>query len=117
VRSLALRCSQAAQEIKGLVEESMARVSSGSSQIKMAGSNIDDMITAVQHVSDIVSQISVATDEQSKGISDVNEAVVQIDAVTHRNSVLVQQAVVAASTLEEQTRRLTETVAFFNTGR
>jgi methyl-accepting chemotaxis protein len=117
VRSLALRCSQAAQEIKGLVEESMDRVNSGSSQIKMAGSNIDDMIEAVQHVSDIMSQISVATDEQSQGISHVNEAVVQIDAVTHQNSVLIQQAVVAASALEEQTRRLTETVAFFNTGR
>ncbi|MEA9392112.1 methyl-accepting chemotaxis protein [Acerihabitans sp. TG2] len=117
VRSLALRCSQAAQEIKSLVEESMARVNSGSSQIKLAGSNIDDMIEAVQLVSDIMSQISVATDEQSKGISDVNEAVVQIDAVTHQNSVLVQQAVAAASALEEQTRRLTETVAFFNTGR
>ncbi|WP_413731061.1 methyl-accepting chemotaxis protein [Sodalis sp. RH22] len=117
VRSLALRCSQAAQEIKGLVEESMARVNSGSSQIKKAGSNIDDMIEAVQRVSDIMSQISYATDEQSKAISHVNEAVVQIDAVTHQNSVLVQQAVVAASGLEEQTRRLTETVAFFNTGR
>lgn len=117
VRSLALRSSQAAQEIKGLVEESVSRVNSGSSQIKIAGENIDDMIAAVQRVSDIMSQISIATDEQSKGISHVNEAIVQIDSVTHQNSVLVQQAVSAANALEEQTRRLTETVAFFNTGR
>lgn len=117
VRSLALRSSQAAQEIKGLVEESVSRVNSGSSQIKLAGENIDDMIAAVQRVSDIMSQISIATDEQSKGISHVNEAIVQIDSVTHQNSVLVQQAVSAANALEEQTRRLTETVAFFNTGR
>lgn len=117
VRSLALRSSQAAQEIKGLVEESVARVNSGSSQIKIAGSNIDDMIAAVHRVADIMSEISVATDEQSKGISHVNEAIVQIDSVTNQNSVLVQQAVVAASALAEQTRRLTETVAFFDTGR
>ncbi|MFS2225087.1 methyl-accepting chemotaxis protein [Pantoea sp. B65] len=117
VRNLALRCSQAAQEIKGLVEESVTRVNSGSSQIKIAGSNINDMIEAVHSVSDIMSQISVATEEQSKGISHVNEAIVQIDAVTHQNSVLVQQAVEAASALEDQTRRLTETVAFFNTAR
>jgi len=117
VRNLSLRSSQAAQEIKGLVEESVARVNSGSSQIKHAGSNIDEMIASVQRVSDIMSQISTATEEQSKGISDVNEAIVQIDSVTHQNSVLVQQAAAAANALEAQTRRLTQTVAFFNTGR
>ncbi|UXY11783.1 methyl-accepting chemotaxis protein [Kosakonia sp. ML.JS2a] len=117
VRSLSLRSSQAAQEIKGLVEESVERVNNGSSQIKIAGNSIDEMIVAVKRVSDIMSEISVATDEQSKGVSHVNEAIVQIDAVTQQNTVLVQQAVSAASALEEQTRRLTETVAFFNTGR
>lgn len=117
VRSLSQRSSQAAQEIKDLVEESVTRVSSGSAQIKVAGSHFEEMIGAVQSVSDIMSQISHATEEQSKGISDVNEAIVQIDAVTHQNSVLVQQAVEAANALEEQTRRLTQTVAFFNTGR
>ncbi|MEQ4451607.1 methyl-accepting chemotaxis protein [Kosakonia sp. YIM B13605] len=117
VRSLSLRSSQAAQEIKGLVEESVTRVNNGSSQIKIAGSSIDEMIVAVRRVSDIMSEISVATDEQSKGISHVNEAIVQIDAVTQQNTALVQHAVSAASALEEQTRRLTQTVAFFNTGR
>ena len=117
VRSLSLRSSQAAQEIKGLVEESVTRVNNGSSQIKIAGSSIDDMIVAVRRVSDIMSEISVATEEQSKGISHVNEAIVQIDAVTQQNTALVQHAVSAASALEEQTRRLTQTVAFFNTGR
>lgn len=117
VRNLSLRSSQAAQEIKSLVEESVTRVNSGSAQIKIAGSNIDEMIEAVQRVSDIMSQISVATDEQSIGISQVNESIVQIDSVTHQNTQLVQQAVVAANALEEQTRRLTQTVAFFNTGR
>ena len=117
VRNLSLRSSQAAQEIKVLVEESVARVNSGSSQIKIAGSHIDEMIEAVQRVSDIMSQISVATDEQSIGISQVNESMVQIDSVTHQNSQLVQHAVAAASALEAQTRRLTQTVAFFNTGR
>ena len=102
VRGLALRSSQAAQEVKGLVEESVSRVNSGSSQIKLAGENIDEMITAVQRVSDIMSQISIATDEQSKGISHVNEAIVQIDSVTHQNSELVRQAVSAANALEEQ---------------
>ncbi len=99
------------------MEESVERVNNGSSQIKIAGNSIDEMIVAVKRVSDIMSEISVATDEQSKGISHVNEAIVQIDAVTQQNTVLVQQAVSAASALEEQTRRLTETVAFFNTGR
>jgi methyl-accepting chemotaxis protein len=116
VRNLSLRSSQAAQEIKTLVEESVTRVNSGSSQIKIAGNHIDEMIEAVQRVSDIMSQISVATDEQSIGISQVNESIVQIDSVTHQNSQLVQHAVAAANALEAQTRRLTQTVAFFNTG-
>ncbi|MBS1207378.1 MAG: chemotaxis protein [Proteobacteria bacterium] len=117
VRNLSLRSSQAAQEIKELIEESVSRVNSGSSQIKIVGDNIDEMIEAVQQVSDIMSQISVATDEQSIGISQVNEAIVQIDSVTHQNTQLVQQAVAAANALEKQTRRLTQTVAFFTTGR
>ncbi|SFT95623.1 methyl-accepting chemotaxis sensory transducer with Cache sensor [Kosakonia arachidis] len=117
VRNLSLRSSQAAQEIKELIEESVSRVNSGSSQIKIVGDNIDEMIEAVQRVSDIMSQISVATDEQSIGISQVNEAIVQIDSVTHQNTQLVQQAVAAANALEKQTRRLTQTVAFFTTGR
>lgn len=115
VRNLSLRSSQAAQEIKELIEESVSRVNSGSSQIKIAGNNIDEMIEAVQRVSDIMSEISVATDEQSIGISQVNEAIVQIDSVTHQNAQLVQQAVAAANALEKQTRRLTQTVAFFTT--
>ncbi|SKC06528.1 methyl-accepting chemotaxis sensory transducer with Cache sensor [Kosakonia radicincitans] len=115
VRNLSLRSSQAAQEIKELIEESVSRVNSGSSQIKIAGNNIDEMIEAVQRVSDIMSEISVATDEQSIGISQVNEAIVQIDSVTHQNAQLVQQAVIAANALEKQTRRLTQTVAFFTT--
>ncbi|MDD7998707.1 methyl-accepting chemotaxis protein, partial [Kosakonia radicincitans] len=115
VRNLSLRSSQAAQEIKELIEESVSRVNSGSSQIKIAGDNIDEMIEAVQRVSDIMSEISVATDEQSIGISQVNEAIVQIDSVTHQNAQLVQQAVIAANALEKQTRRLTQTVAFFTT--
>ncbi len=117
VRNLSLRSSQAAQEIKALIEESVSRVNSGSSQIKIAGSHIDEMTEAVQRVSDIMSQISIATDEQSIGISQVNEAIVQIDSVTHQNAQLVQRAVVAANALEKQTQRLTQTVAFFNTGR
>lgn len=117
VRNLSLRSSQAAQEIKELIEESVSRVNSGSSQIKIVGDNIDEMIEAVQRVSDIMSQISVATDEQSIGISQVNESIVQIDSVTHQNTQLVQQAVAAANALEKQTRRLTQTVAFFTTGR
>ncbi|WP_226052544.1 methyl-accepting chemotaxis protein [Dickeya chrysanthemi] len=115
VRSLALRSSQAAGEIKSLIEESVARVNSGSEKIKMADSSIKDLLDAVQHVADIVSEIATATSEQGKGISYINESIVQIDSITQQNTALAKRAVAAVNELELQAQRLKASVAYFNT--
>ncbi|MGM3161276.1 methyl-accepting chemotaxis protein [Dickeya undicola] len=115
VRSLALRSSQAAGEIKSLIEESVTRVNSGSEKIKMADSSIKDVLDAVQHVADIVSEIATATSEQGKGISYINESIVQIDSITQQNTALAKRAVAAVNELELQAQRLKASVAYFNT--
>nr|WP_276575503.1 hypothetical protein [Dickeya dianthicola] len=81
----------------------------------MADSSIKEVVSAVQHVADIMVEISTATSEQGKGISYINESIVQIDSITQQNMALVQQAVAAANELELQAQRLKESVAYFNT--
>ncbi|WP_192457302.1 methyl-accepting chemotaxis protein [Musicola keenii] len=115
VRSLALRSADAAKEIKSLIEESVSRVNSGSTKIKQAGSSMADVVGAVQRVAEIMAEISTATEEQSKGITLINQAIVQIDSVTQQNTALVQRTVASANELEVQSQRLKESVAYFNT--
>ncbi|MGM3174944.1 methyl-accepting chemotaxis protein [Dickeya lacustris] len=115
VRNLALRSSQAAKEIKTLIEESVSRVDSGSVKMKVADSNINDVVSAVERVAALMAEISTATSEQSKGIGLINESVIQIDAITQQNTALVQQAVAVAQALEIQAQRLTGSVAYFTT--
>ncbi|WP_213990722.1 methyl-accepting chemotaxis protein [Sodalis sp. dw_96] len=114
VRSLAQRSAQAAKEIEGLIAESVERVNTGSVQASRAGETMHNVVKAVTKVTDLMGEISSASDEQSRGISQVGQAVSEMDSVTQQNAALVQESAAAAASLEEQARLLTETVAIFH---
>ncbi|EMD9443531.1 Tar ligand binding domain-containing protein, partial [Burkholderia cepacia] len=111
VRSLAQRSASAAKEIKQLIGDSAEKVESGSALVSRAGSTMDEIVQAVRRVTDIMGEISAASDEQSTGIEQVNRAVGQMDSVTQQNAALVEQAAAAAASLEEQTRQMKTVVA------
>ncbi|MGA3982218.1 methyl-accepting chemotaxis protein [Ralstonia nicotianae] len=113
VRSLAQRSAGAAKEIKELISDSVGRVENGTTLVAEAGTVIDEVVVAVKRVTDIMGEISAASDEQSSGIEQVNQAVNQMDEVTQQNAALVEEAAAAAQSLEEQARLLRETVASF----
>jgi methyl-accepting chemotaxis protein len=116
VRSLAQRSAAAAKEIKGLIDASTARVQAGSHLVERSGSTMSEIVDAIARVSSIMSEIAAAATEQSTGIDQVNLAVAQMDEVTQQNAALVEQAAAAASSLEDQARRLSAAVAVFQTG-
>ena len=113
VRNLAQRSAQAAKEIKGLIEDSVARVDTGSVLVESAGETMADIVSAVTRVTDIMGEIASASDEQSKGIDQVGTAVTEMDRVTQQNASLVEESAAAAAALEEQASRLSQAVAVF----
>ncbi|MGT8855818.1 methyl-accepting chemotaxis citrate transducer [Enterobacter sp. 186315] len=113
VRTLASRSAQAAKEIKGLIENSVSRVSTGSDQVSEAGATMKEIVAAVTRVTDIMGEISSASDEQSRGIEQVSLAVSQMDSVTQQNAALVQESATAAAALEDQSEQLRQAVAAF----
>ncbi len=117
VRNLASRSAQAAKEIKGLIEDSVKRVNTGSMQVESAGSTMREIVTAVTRVTDIMGEIASASDEQSRGIDQVAVAVTQMDRVTQQNAALVEQAAAAAASLEAQASHLNQAVSAFTLSR
>jgi len=113
VRSLAQRSSAAAKEIKELIDTSVDRVQSGSALVDQAGRTMNEIIGAVQRVTDIMGEIAAASEEQSSGIDQVARAVTQMDEVTQQNAALVEEAAAAASSLEDQADKLRGAVAVF----
>ena len=113
VRSLAQRSAQAAKEIKGLIEDSVTKVGAGSQQVERAGATMQEIVASVKRVTDIMGEISAASEEQSSGIDQVNRAVSQMDEVTQQNAALVEEAAAAAGSLQEQAQHLAEAVAVF----
>ncbi|TLU67934.1 HAMP domain-containing protein [Enterobacter sp. MF024] len=113
VRTLAQRSAQAAKEIKGLIDDSGARVSAGSALVNEAGETMAEIVSAVTRVTDIMGEIASASDEQSRGIDQVGQAVAEMDRVTQQNASLVEESAAAAAALEEQAARLNEAVAVF----
>jgi len=113
VRTLAQRSSSAAKEIKTLIMHSVDRVQSGSELANQAGQTMSEVIGAVQRVTDIMGEISAASNEQSAGIDQVSRAVTQMDEATQQNAALVEEASAAAKALEQQALMLKETVSVF----
>ena len=115
VRSLAQRSSSAAKEIKELIVASVERVHNGSELVDQAGRTMSEIIAAVRRVTDIMGEISAASEEQSNGIDQVAKAVSQMDEVTQHNAALVEEAAAAAQSLETQAEALMVAVAVFKT--
>lgn len=113
VRSLASRSAEAAKEIKALIEASAAQIAHGSTLVEGAGTTMQDIVASVRRVTDIVDEITAASQEQSSGIEQVNQAVAQMDQVTQQNASLVQEAAAASASLEAQAAQLAAAVAIF----
>jgi len=113
VRSLAQRSATAAKEIKQLITASGDKVASGTKLVHDAGAAMEEIISSVQRVSDIISEITSASTEQSTGIAQVNKAVTDLDQMTQQNAALVEQSAAAAASLKDQAERLTQSMAIF----
>ena len=113
VRTLAQRSAAAAKEIKGLIDDSVGKVGEGSALVRRAGDTMDEIVASVQRVTTIMADISAASQEQSTGIEQVNQTVMQMDETTQQNAALVEEATAAARSMEDQARQLTDAVAQF----
>ncbi|APO98834.1 MCP four helix bundle domain-containing protein [Xanthomonas perforans] len=113
VRTLAQRSASAAKEIKGLIDDSVHKVAEGSALVRKAGATMADIVASVQRVTDIMGEISAASQEQSSGIEQVNQTITQMDETTQQNAALVEEATAAARSMEEQAGHLAEAVSVF----
>ncbi len=113
VRNLAQRSAAAAKEIKTLIGDSVDKVDAGSKQVDQAGETMNEIVLAVKRVTDIMAEIAAASSEQSSGIEQVNQALVQMDDVTQQNAALVEEAAAAAEAMQEQAKDLYEAVSVF----
>ena len=116
VRSLAGRSAEAAREIKRLITDSVERVALGSTLVDQAGTTMTEVVSSIRRVTDIVGEISAASAEQSTGVNQVGEAVMQMDNVTQQNAALVEEIAAAAFSLKTQAHELVQTVAVFKLG-
>ena len=113
VRNLAQRSAAAAKEIKTLIGDSVGKVEDGSKLVAQAGQTMEEIVSSIRRVTDIMSEITAASVEQSQGIEQVNLAITQMDEVTQQNAALVEEAAAAAEALEEQAQNLSVSVATF----
>ena len=113
VRNLAHRSAAAAKDIKLLITDSVDKVEAGSQLVNQAGATMTEIVNSITRVTDIMSEITSASAEQSDGIEQVNVAITQMDQVTQQNAALVEQAAAAAESMQEQAARLSEVVSVF----
>ena len=113
VRNLAQRSAAAAKEIKELIGNSVEKVEAGSRQVNAAGTTMNDVVSSIRMVTDIMVEITAASQEQSQGIDQINHAVVEMDNVTQQNAALVEEAAAAASSMQDQSANLVKAVDFF----
>ncbi|OEZ87112.1 methyl-accepting chemotaxis protein I [Janthinobacterium sp. HH103] len=113
VRNLAQRSAAAAKEIKGLIEDSVDKVNTGSALVDQAGATMEEIVASIRRVTDIMGDIANASHEQSAGIEQVNQAISQMDQVTQQNAALVEEAAAAASSLQDRAVELVDVVAVF----
>ncbi|CDS50369.1 Methyl-accepting chemotaxis protein I (serine chemoreceptor protein) [Polaromonas sp. CG9_12] len=116
VRNLAQRSAAAAKEIKTLIGDSVDKVEEGSKQVAEAGKTMDEIVGSVRRVTDIMAEITAASQEQTQGIEQVNQAITQMDQVTQQNAALVEEAAAAAASLQEQAGGLSQVVSVFKLG-
>jgi len=113
VRNLAQRSATAAKEIKGLINESVQRVTDGSELVDQSGKTLAEIVGSVKRVTDIIAEITAASQEQASGIDQVNKAIMQMDETTQQNAALVEEATSASQSMKEQAKELMTQVASF----
>ncbi len=113
VRNLAQRSATAAKEIKELITDSVSKTAEGTAQVENAGNTMQEIVTSVSRVTDIIAEIAAASQEQSTGITQVNEAIMEMDDVTQQNTALVEEAAAAAESLMDQADELMNVVSVF----
>ena len=113
VRSLASRSAEAAKEIKQLIQTSVTKVEEGSLQVGQAGQTMDEIVSSVQRVTDIMGEITAASQEQTSGLEQINRAVSEMDLVTQQNAALVEESTAAAQSMQQQTADLSRMVSVF----
>ncbi len=113
VRSLAGRSAEAAKEIKSLIGASVDRIETGSRLVGAAGDSMQDIVAQVKRVADLIGEISASAHEQTSGIEQINQAIVQLDNVTQQNAALVEEAAAAADSLNHQAVHMVEVVSIF----
>jgi methyl-accepting chemotaxis protein-1 (serine sensor receptor) len=113
VRNLAQRSAAAAKEIKSLIDDSVQKVHHGSELVDQAGATMGEIVGSINRVTDIMSEIMAASEEQTSGIEEVNRAIVQMDQATQQNAALVEEATAAAQQLREEADSLALAVGAF----
>ncbi|CAG4893342.1 methyl-accepting chemotaxis protein [Paraburkholderia saeva] len=113
VRGLAQRSAQSAKEIKTLISESVAEIQGGSALVERAGDAMRNVSASISRVTQMMAEISASSSEQSTGIEQINQAVVQMDGMTQQNAALVEEAAAAAASLHQQTQQLKDAVSVF----
>jgi methyl-accepting chemotaxis protein len=116
VRSLAQRSAEAAKEIKELISGSVSKIDGGNKLVNQSGDTMEEVVTSIKRVNDIMSEIAAASSEQASGIEEVSKAVMQMDEMTQQNAALVEEAAAAAESLQQQAGGLSERVATFKIG-
>jgi len=116
VRNLAQRSAGAAKEIKSLIDDSVEKVDAGSRLVNEAGSTMGEIVESVKRVTDIMAEIMAASQEQSAGIDQINQAIAQMDQVTQQNAALVEEAAAAAESMQDQAGNLSKVVSVFKLG-
>ncbi|MES2116980.1 MAG: methyl-accepting chemotaxis protein, partial [Pseudomonadota bacterium] len=113
VRNLAQRSAGAAKEIKELIGDSVEKVGSGARLVDQAGATMQEVVTSIQRVADIMGEITQASQEQTAGLDQINSDIGQMDAITQQNVALVEQASAAAASLQDQAGSLAQVVSVF----
>ena len=113
VRSLAGRSAEAAKEIKSLINASVERVEQGTMLVDQAGTTMTEVVSSIRRVTDLMGEISAASNEQAAGVAQVGEAVTQMDQVTQQNAALVEEMAAAAGSLRSQAQDLVQVVSVF----
>jgi methyl-accepting chemotaxis protein len=117
VRTLAQRSAAAAKEIKTLIGDSVEKVDAGTALVDKAGATMEQVVTSIGRVTDIMAEISSASQEQTGGIEQVNQAIGQMDEVTQQNAALVEESAAAAGSMEDQAAQLAQVVSVFKLDR
>ncbi len=113
VRNLAQRSAQAAKEIKSLIGSSVEQVEAGTKLVDEAGDTMQDIVRSIGRVTDIMADIAAASQEQTDGIEQINEAVIQMDQVTQQNAALVEEAAAASEAMQDQAAQMAQVVSVF----